>query len=513
MRFLGGPTLSRGRLRLHDLTAASVPTSLRALVIGGFTLVAAGMMILTGATIWSQHINRTYAARADMAYRQALLVTRLELAALTAGAAGEAGRERLSATAAQYLATIEEERRLLGDAEPEAAHQAQELSSARRLIDAIEAAGRATGQPADLVQVRAIASDIAAREVAEAARARNDAESVARQTRTLVIAAAGVLLLLPLALMAVLQRQLLVPLRNLGAATRDLALARHGERLEPAGLAEIRALIAHFNAMADAVETRVAERTDDLRRANAELAEVDSRRRLFLAKVSHELRTPVTAIRGEAEVSLRHGVSPDDLREALVHIEQNTMFLQRRLDDLMILARAEDARLPMQPGLVDPFALARKACDVAAAFAHVRNVRIVTELMPPQGTGTVLVPGDPDRLQQAVAAVIDNAIKFSPPGGTVTVSAGIVNGAVVLTIADEGPGVAEAELSRIFDPYVQGSSGRSLGGTGLGLSLARWIVAAHHGTITAQRGRLEIAGGQSAGGEGLCVMLHLPIAG
>ncbi len=509
MRFLGGPTLSRGRSRLHDLTAASTPTSLRALVIGGFTLVAAGMMILTGATIWSQHIDRSYAARADMAYRQALLVTRLELAALTAGAAGDAGRDRLAANAAQYLATIEDERRLLGDAEPEAAHQAQELASARRLIEAIGAAGGAAGQPADLARVRALASAIAAREVTEAARARDDAEAVARQTRTLVIAAAGVLLLLPLAVMAVLQRQLLVPLRNLGAATRDLALARHGERLEPAGLAEIRALIAHFNAMADAVETRVAERTDDLRRANAELAELDSRRRLFLAKVSHELRTPVTAIRGEAEVSLRHGGSPDDLREALVHIEQNTMFLQRRLDDLLMLARAEDARLPMQPGLVDPFALARKACDVAAAFARVRDVRIASHMiLPEDAAGAVLVPGDPDRLQQAVAAVIDNAIKFSPPGGTVAVSAAIANRAVVLTIADEGPGVAEAELPRIFDPYVQGSSGRSLGGTGLGLSLARWIVEAYHGTITAQRGR-----GESAGGEGLCVTLHLPIAG
>ena len=466
------------------------------------------MLILTGATIWSQHINRSYAERADMAYRQALQVTRLELATLTAAAADEGGRDRLSDKAAEYLASIETERRLIGEAEAEAAHQAQELGSARRLIDAIEAAGGAAGQPADLAQVRALASKIAAREVAEAADARADAEAVARQTRMLVLVAAGGLLLLPLALMAVLQRQLVVPLRHLGAATRDLALSRHGERLEPAGLAEIRALIAHFNAMADAVETRVAERTDDLRRANAELAEVDSRRRLFLAKVSHELRTPVTAIRGEAEVSLRHGGSPADLREALVHIEQNTMFLQRRLDDLLLLARAEDARLPIQPGLVDPFVLARKACDVAAAFARVRNVRIATELLPPEHTGAVLVPGDPDRLQQSVAAVIDNAIKFSPPGGTVTVSAGIANGAVELMITDEGPGVAEAELSRIFDPYVQGSSGRSLGGTGLGLSLARWIVEAYHGTITAQRSR-----GESAGGEGLCVMLHLPIAG
>lgn len=476
----------------------------RTLIAGSFALVAAGMMILTGATLWSQHINRIYAARADMAYQQALQVAQLEVAALTIGAGDETGREALAAKAAAYLASIGDEDVLLGGAQADGEPQATELARARRLIAAIGS----PSQPADLAEVRRLASAISTREMAEAARARNNASAVAQQTRLAVMAAALALVLLPLGLIAVLQRQLVIPLRNLSAATRNLASAEPASRLVPEGLAEIRALMAHFNAMADAVEARVAARTDDLQRANAELAEVDTRRRLFLAKVSHELRTPVTAIRGEAEVSLRHGGSHTDMRDALVHIEQNTMFLQRRLDDLLVLARAEDARLPIAQGLVDPFALARKAGEVAAAYAQVCNVRINMDRLMPEGASGLRVPGDPDRLQQSVAAVIDNAIKFSPPGGTVTISGAIADGMAVLTIADEGPGVATAELSQIFDPYVQSKAGRALGGTGLGLSLARWIVEAYQGKILAQHARET-----SAGGEGLCVMLQLPIAG
>lgn len=478
--------------------------SSRTLLIGSFVVLAAGMIILAGTTLWSQHINRTYAARADMAYAQALQVTQLEVASLTVGASDDAGREALAARAATYFATIAAEQQLLDEAAPDRAHQARELASAKRLIDAIGAPGRAV----DLAEVRALASAIAASEMREAARARAEAEAVARHTRTIVLTVAGVVLLLPLALALVLRRQLVVPLRALGSATRSLALARENRRPAPEGLAEIRALTAHFNAMADAVEARVAERTAELEHANAELAAVDSRRRLFLAKVSHELRTPVTAIRGEAEVALLHGGAGGDMREALVHIEQNTMFLQRRLDDLLTLARAEDARLPVEQGVADPFALVRKAGTVAAAYAQVCNVVIAIRTVPPEDGREVLVQGHPERLQQALAAVIDNAIKFSPPGGTVTVSARVAKGMAVLTVADEGPGVAAADLARIFDPYVQSGSGRSLGGTGLGLSLARWIVESYHGAISAQRG-----GGESAEGEGLCVMLQLPIAG
>ncbi|MGY6550644.1 MAG: sensor histidine kinase [Erythrobacter sp.] len=478
--------------------------SVRALVIGCFALVAAGMAILTGASLWSDHINRAYAARADMAYRQALLVTQLELAASDAAANGASARRALSQKAAEYLASIEEEARLLGPDETGEADQDAERASAQRLIDAI----MANDAQGDLALVRSLAAAIAAREVREAAAARSEAEAVARQTRIMIIAAAGALLLVPLALLVLVQRLVLVPLGNLGAATRNLALDHRAVRPAPGGLLEIRTLTERFNAMADAVEARVAERTSELERANADLAAVDQRRRLFLAKVSHELRTPVTAIRGEAEVSLRHDGPQADRREALAQIEQTALFLQRRLDDLMVLAKADDAQLPLASGLVDPFTIARRAGAVAAAYARASEVEIVMRALPPQDAPPIAVCSDPDRLQQAFAAVLDNAIKFSPPGAAITITGQIDDGAATVMITDQGPGVGLTELAQIFDPYVQGDSGRALGGTGLGLSLARWIIEAYGGEISARSGCAK-----HEGAEGLCVIFRLPIAG
>jgi two-component system, OmpR family, sensor histidine kinase BaeS len=486
-----------------EVSPAADGISARALVMGCFALVAAGMAILVGATLWSQYVDRTHAAQADMAYAQALQVTRLELAAANIDDDDEGGRRALSERAQAYLASIEQEALLPGNKGVDDAHQTEERAQARRLVEAITAGSAVV----DLAEVRRLAGAIAAREIEEAAHARAEAAAVAYQTRILVISAAGALLLVPLALALLLQRLLVAPLRRLEADTDDLAAARAGARREPAGLREIRALAARFNAMAEAVEQRVAHRTAQLEQANAELAAVDQRRRLFLAKVSHELRTPVTAIRGEADVALRHGDTPEEWHEALSHIEQTSLFLGRRLDDLMALAQAEDARLTLAHEAIDPFAATRAACEVAAAYARASGVTVALCASPPEAAQGVRVAGDADRLQQAIAAVIDNAIKFSPPGGTVSVSAGTDAGEVVLRIIDEGPGVHPAELAGIFDPYVQGQGGRALGGTGLGLSLARWIAEAYRGRITAENGR-----GEDKGAEGLCVTMHLPIA-
>jgi len=487
----------------NEVSPAAGGISARALVIGCFALVAVGMAILVGATLWSHYIDRTHAARADMAYAQALQVTRLELAAAIIDNDDEAGRRALSERAGAYLASIEQEALLPGNNRVGDAEQAEERVRASQLVKAIMAGSAVV----DLTDVRQMAGAIAVREIKEAAHARAEAEAVAYQTRILVINAAGALLLVPLALAILLQRLLVAPLQRLEAATDDLAAARAGARREPAGLREIRALAARFNAMAEAVEQRVAQRTAQLEQANAELAAVDQRRRLFLAKVSHELRTPVTAIRGEADVALRHGDTPEEWHEALSHIEQTSLFLGRRLDDLMSLAQAEDARLTLAYEATDPFAATRAACEVAAAYARASGVTVALCASPSEAAQGLRVAGDADRLQQAIAAVIDNAIKFSPPGGTVNVSAGTEAGEVVLRIMDEGPGVHPDELASIFDSYVQGQGGRALGGTGLGLSLARWIVEAYRGRITAKNGQ-----GEDKGAEGLCVTMHLPIA-
>lgn len=481
-------------------TAASAyesAISARMLVMGSFALVAAAILLLSGALVWSHGVNRTAAARADMAYAQALQVSQLEAAAAGFDPADDAARAALSNKAQAYLASIAEEARRFSE---EAGDQAAEQRRAEQLIAAIMAGSGAN-------EIRTLARTIAASEVAEAAEARSQAEAAARRTRIIVMVTAGAVLLVPLALLWALQRLLAAPLQRLEEAARKVADESPHAALAPRGLAEIRQLTARFNTMAEAVEARVAARTAALESANLDLAAVDQRRRLFLAKVSHELRTPVTAIRGEAEVALKHSASEADLREALSHIEQTSKFLGRRIDDLMVLARAEDARLPVGEGLAQPFAAARRACQAAAAYARSSGVTIAAEALPPEGGEAVVVIGEADRLQQAIAAVIDNAIKFSPPGAAIRVAGTIEDGAAVIAVTDAGPGAVPEDLARIFDPYVQGDSGRALGGTGLGLSLARWIAEAYHGTITAKPGQTT-----NQGAHGLCVSLRLPIA-
>jgi|GEM_PF-988322 len=484
----------------HDTGASANGSviSVRVLVIGSFALVAAGILLLSGAMVWSHEVNHKAAARADMAYAQALQVSQLEAAAAALDPADDAARAALSQLAQTYLASIAEEA-LLFPEEPD--DQADERERAQQLISAIMAGDAAS-------EIRALASAIAVSELAEAAEARRRAEAASRRTRTIVMVAAAAVLLVPLVLLLALQRLLALPLRRLEEAARQVTDESPQAPLAPRGLAEIRQLTMRFNTMTEAVEARVAARTTALEIANAELAALDRRRRLFLAKVSHELRTPVTAIRGEAEVALRHSENADELREALGHIEDTSLFLSRRLDDLMVLARAEDARLPVDAGLTQPFAAARRACEAAAAYARTSGVSIAAEALPPAGGEAVLVTGEADRLQQAIAAVIDNAIKFSPPGSAVRVSGALEDHLAIIRIIDSGPGAAPEDLLRIFDPYVQSDRGRALGGTGLGLSLARWIAEAYQGTIMA-----EPAQTTDQGACGLCVTLRLPIAG
>ena len=112
------------------------------------------------------------------------------------------------------------------------------------------------------------------------------------------------------------------------------------------------------------------------------------------------------------------------------------------------------------------------------------------------------IVGDPDRLRQALVAIIDNGIKFSPPEGMIRLDMRSDGDRARIAISDDGPGVAEADLARIFDPYFQADVGRSRGGTGLGLALARWIADRHGGHLDAANHRMR---------EGLCVSLTLPV--
>lgn len=454
--------------------------------------------ILIATSVWSNVSGARLLARVDMAHRQALLVTRLEADIVARMVADEGQRKVLDQSvrtdARDYLATIRSERALIDHDDESQAHQTREWNAAQHLAAMIN--GR--DETLDWIQARRLSHEIAMREKQEAQEA---ALSISNIQARIGAVTWGVVLFIQLLCAVIgflLWRGIVLPIAALVEGTGKIA-AEHGPaRVAPAGLGELRNLATRFNNMASAVEDQVARRTEALQHANDELKDIDGRRRLFLSKVSHELRTPVTVMRGEAEVALRQPSDRDALHDALTHILDSSLFLQRRLDDLLTLARAEDGALELNSGQFDLQQVVRDAYGMAVPFALASGVTLNLDCAP----DIVPVAGDRERLCQALVAIIDNGVKFSPAAGSVTLHMQKHDGSAQIAVSDEGPGVPETELHRIFNPYVQTLAGRSRGGTGLGLSLARWITDKHGGNIVATNRR---------DGDGLCVALSLPV--
>jgi signal transduction histidine kinase len=264
--------------------------------------------------------------------------------------------------------------------------------------------------------------------------------------------------------------------------------------------------LALLSALLGAIGLIAANRrlTGDVAARNRELATIERSRRLFFAKVSHELRTPVTVMRGEAEVALsdpgsdpRLNPTPDPggqvapLREALDRVVANAEFLEHRIEELLSLARAENGELQLDAAILDLRQIVEGARQAASAYA--RSLDVALDFSVPDVP--VLVRGDARWLQQALVAILDNGVKFSPIDGTVSLAIESDDATVSIAIGDQGAGIPPGDLPRIFDAYYQTETGRERGGTGLGLALARWIIERHGGTIGA---------GNAAGGG--CVM-------
>jgi len=211
----------------------------------------------------------------------------------------------------------------------------------------------------------------------------------------------------------------------------------------------------------------------------AELRAIDQSRRLFFAKASHELRTPVTAIRALAEVALDHdGSAATTLRD----IVAQTAFLEHRIEEMLALSSAAEGRPNMT---FVPCDLGR-VLDAAAAQAlpYARSIGVTIALSQP--SVALAAMGDPRWLAQAVLAIIDNGLKFSDPDSVLDVLLTASASNAAITISDCGPGILPRELPRIFDAYYQAEAGKTRGGTGLGLALARWVIERHGGTIHAE---------------------------
>jgi signal transduction histidine kinase len=208
------------------------------------------------------------------------------------------------------------------------------------------------------------------------------------------------------------------------------------------------------------------------------LTQVDQQKSEFLALVSHELRTPLTAVKGFVDTALLHWDRlPDDRRrELLTRASSNADELGRLVRQLMEFGRTESGPIQMAPDKLDVAA----AVDVALLGIAPVTARHRLEVDVPDG---LVVDADADAFNHVLVNLLTNAMKFSPAGTLVAVGARRADGEVVVSVADEGPGIASDEQERIFDRFYQSRNGNHARGTGIGLTIAQRFTAQHGGRI------------------------------
>ncbi len=305
-----------------------------------------------------------------------------------------------------------------------------------------------------------------------------------------------------------------------GAHTLRQGLLQH--RIQLNGQDEFSDVARSMNEMATALEkhsqqeaeqrhrleSEVRERTSALHEANRSLQQTDTRRRQLLADISHELRTPTTAIRGEAEITLRGGErSAQEYREALQRIVSTTRQLGTVIDDLLAMARSDMETLSIVHQVVDLSEPLAEALSQASALAGENRVRIES---PSLAQGTFYVMGDAQRLSQLLLLLLDNAVRYSLPGGVVSVSCSPIHEdppSFKIQVRDQGIGIPAEELHQVFDRHFRGSAARlhRAAGSGLGLPIAKALALAHGGSLALQSPADENTGA------GTRVELHLPM--
>ena len=203
----------------------------------------------------------------------------------------------------------------------------------------------------------------------------------------------------------------------------------------------------------------------------------------FLAVVSHELRTPLAPILMWASLLRAGGADEPTRARALERIDAAARHQARLIDDLLDLSRVQSGKLRLERVAVDVRALVEAVVEGAGRRASERGVRIELQPLPP---ATLHV--DAERLQQVIGNLVDNAIKFSPPGGTVRVGGRCDAGDLVIRVVDDGVGVAPEDLPHLFDRFWQAdlSLRRRSGGLGLGLTIVKHLVELHGGSVSVQ---------------------------
>jgi heavy metal sensor kinase len=255
----------------------------------------------------------------------------------------------------------------------------------------------------------------------------------------------------------------LAPLRWMAEQARNITDKNLHSRLDiGAAHEELRVLSDSFNELL----SRLDQSFETMRR--------------FVADASHELRTPLAVIRGEADVALDHDRSTAEYKESLAIIQDEARRLTRLIDDLLNLARADAGHVNLR---VEEFYLndlLAECCRSVQSAAAAKNIALAC-----QSPGDVAYRGDQELLRRLMLNLLDNAIRYTPPGGEVSARLEVASGNLRLQVADTGVGIPPEAAAHIFERFYRGDQARSRqdGGFGLGLSIVKWITESHKGTV------------------------------
>jgi len=302
---------------------------------------------------------------------------------------------------------------------------------------------------------------------------RTHAESVARNA--IIVGSVGIVLCVGIVLLfgAWVARGVAAPVRRTSAAAARVAAGDFDVRVEQSGAGEVGGLVAAFNSMTRSL----AHGREALLEQNALLRDSEEHKRDLITMVSHEIRTPLASVIGFTSLLLERDFPRDEERRYLEIIDQQARRLGGIAGDFLDVQLLEGRGLTLDLAPFDLVELTREQADLF--FAHSSHSLDLDLPNTP-----VVVNGDRDRIAQVIGNLLSNAIKYSPPSAEVHVSLHAENGGVELAVADEGIGIPDDDKDRVFEKFYRvPDAAAGIGGTGLGLSVAREIVASHGGKI------------------------------
>lgn len=265
----------------------------------------------------------------------------------------------------------------------------------------------------------------------------------------------------------------LKPLRAMSAAAGKVGKRDLDFSLPTSRVREVNEALTAFTAM-----------SDELRVALERQAELEQERRFYISAIAHDLNSPIFALRGYLE-GLESGIAttPERAKRYIQVCQAKVSELERLTADLSAYTQVERIEQAMRHEPFDLGALLRDAVD---SIQPPTDAKGLTVTLAPAAL-TCLCVGDPRLLLRAITNLLENAVRYTPAGGTISVAWGQESGQWRLTIADSGPGIAPEDLPHLFAPFYRGEASRSraTGGTGLGLAIAQRIIHAHGGALTA----------------------------